>query len=401
VQSRARMATPTRFTLGDFSMRLPRHRIGQGEALEWLARAHAASQSAVDGLPADELLALTARFRKILDRCACGPSKIGMRGSVTTDIGRRDFDALELYDVLRHPHGRGAGVRAQLYAETVNAYFEAEYAQVAHAPSDIIHVTCTGYVSPSGAQRLVASRGWGATTRVTNAYHMGCYAAFPAVRMAAGLAATRLDVGPSAESRVDIVHTELCSLHLDPSNHSIEQLVVQSLFADGFIRYSLREGVPARGEGAHGAVLRVVAMDERILPDSADSMSWTESEWGMQMTLARDVPARIARSLREFVLDLYRKAGMDAATELGRTVFAVHPGGPKIIDGVREVLELSDAQVATSRQVLFDHGNMSSATLPHIWMRLVDDDAVRVGTTVVSLAFGPGLTVCGGVFRKE
>lgn len=400
MQSLPPMASGTRFTLGDFSMRLPRHRIGQEEALDWLAHAHAASQSAVDGLPRGEVEALAARFRKILGRCACGPSKIGTRGSVTTEIGRRDFDALELYDVLRHPHGRGAGVRAQLYAETVNAYFEGEYAQVAHAPSDIIHVTCTGYVSPNGAQRLVASRGWGATTRVTNAYHMGCYAAFPAVRMAAGLAATRVDVGLAAASRVDIVHTELCSLHLDPSNHAIEQLVVQSLFADGFIRYSLRDG-PARGEGAQGAVLRVLAMDERILPDSADSMSWTESEWGMQMTLARDVPARVASSLREFVLDLYRKAGMDAAAELGRTVFAVHPGGPKIIDGVRDVLELSDAQVATSRQVLFDHGNMSSATLPHIWMRLVDDEAVRPGTTIVSLAFGPGLTVCGGVFRKE
>ena len=62
---------------------------------------------------------------------------------------------------------------------------------------------------------------------------MGCYAAVPAVRIAAGLVATRL------RARVDIVHTELCSLHLDPADHRIEQLVVQSLFADGLIRYSL------------------------------------------------------------------------------------------------------------------------------------------------------------------
>ena len=389
-------------------MRLPRHRIGQEEALDWLARAHAASQGASEELPPAEVDILATRFRKILDRCACSPLKIGTRGSVTTEVGKRDFDALELYDVARHPHGRGAGVRSQLYAEAVNAYFETEYAEVADAPNDIIHVTCTGYVSPNGAQRLVASRGWGATTRVTNAYHMGCYAAFPAVRMAAGLAATRADLAtsrveslPTAAPRVDIVHTELCSLHLDPSSHSIEQLVVQSLFADGFIRYSLRERTSARGDDARGPILRVFAMDERVLPDSADSMSWIASDWGMQMTLARDVPARIAGSLRGFVLDLYRTAGMDAATELGRTVFAVHPGGPKIIDGVREVLELSEAQVATSRQVLFDHGNMSSATLPHIWMRLVQDEDVRPGTTILSLAFGPGLTVCGGVFRKE
>ena len=44
---------------------------------------------------------------------------------------------------------------------------------------------------------------------------------------------------------------------------------------------------------------------------------------------------------------------------------------------------------------------MSSATLPHVWMRLLEDDAVASGTLVVSLAFGPGLTICGGIFRKD
>jgi predicted naringenin-chalcone synthase len=121
----------------------------------------------------------------------------------------------------------------------------------------------------------------------------------------------------------------------------------------------------------------------------------------MHMTLARDVPDRIAAALRPFVADLFRKAELDLAENLTRTVFAVHPGGPKIIDRVRDVLELSDAQVRTSRDVLFDYGNMSSATLPHVWMRLLATDAVKAGTLILSLAFGPGLTVCGGLFRKR
>jgi predicted naringenin-chalcone synthase len=44
---------------------------------------------------------------------------------------------------------------------------------------------------------------------------------------------------------------------------------------------------------------------------------------------------------------------------------------------------------------------MSSATLPHVWARLLDDTSVAPGTPIVSLAFGPGLTVCGGLFRKQ
>jgi predicted naringenin-chalcone synthase len=119
------------------------------------------------------------------------------------------------------------------------------------------------------------------------------------------------------------------------------------------------------------------------------------------MTLSPEVPKQVAGHLRRFVSDLYAKAGMSLAQDHARTVYAVHPGGPKIIDGVRDVLELSEAQVQTSRDVLRDHGNMSSATAPHIWMRVADDPAVAPGTPVVSLAFGPGLTMCGGIFRKQ
>jgi predicted naringenin-chalcone synthase len=58
-------------------------------------------------------------------------------------------------------------------------------------------------------------------------------------------------------------------------------------------------------------------------------------------------------------------------------------------------------QLAHSRAVLHDHGNMSSATLPHIWARLLDDADVPSGSLVPSLAFGPGLTICGALLVKR
>jgi predicted naringenin-chalcone synthase len=283
-----------------------------------------------------------------------------------------------------HPHGSGSARRTQLYAAVVDDYFAHAYDPAAQPPEDLIHVTCTGYASPSGAQKLVAERDW--PTRVTHAYHMGCYAAVPAVRLAAGAIAM-------ASRRVDVVHTELCSLHLDPSDHRLEQLVVQSLFADGMIRYSVVDD-----DGRPG--LRLRALHEQVLPDSADAMEWVVANWGMHMTLARDVPDRVAGALRGFVIELYRRAGLELDA-LDRSVFAVHPGGPRIIERVREVLELSAAQVQTSSDVLRDCGNMSSATLPHIWQRLVADPAVRRGTPIPSLAFGPGLTVCGALLEKR
>jgi predicted naringenin-chalcone synthase len=382
-------------TLGNFSMQRPRHEIAQNRALDWLVDIHAAAQATIESLSDSERDVFAVRLRKVIQRCACGPDKIGSRGHVLSDLGSSDWGNLQLYDVTRHPHGRGTETRSELFGDIVAAYFETEFASETVAPSELIHVTCTGYVAPSGAQRLVASKGWGQLTHVTHAYHMGCYAAFPAIRMAAGHLAIPEALAPSgAARRADIVHTELCSLHLDPSEHSAEQCVVQSLFADGFVRYSLRED-------ADGPGFEVLAIDERIVPGSASAMGWTAANFGMRMTLARDVPQRIARELRSFVLGLFAKSGLNVAEMLRNAVVAVHPGGPKIIDGVQEVLELREAQVATSRAVLFDYGNMSSATLPHVWLRILADDSVPVGTVVLSLAFGPGLTVCGGLFRKR
>ena len=371
--------------LAGFVATRPPFELDQHRALAWLAAAHAEAEATVGKLDERERARFETKVARVLQRCACPPTKLATRGHCVPDVERNGFLDNELYDVPRHPHGRGIAARMKRFAEIVNDYFERAYADEPSAPDDLIHVTCTGYVSPSGAQRVVAAKGWGGHTRVTHAYHMGCYAALPAVRMAAGFTAI-------GARRVDIVHTELCSLHLDPADHRVEQLVVQSLFGDGLIRYSMH---PDPGPG-----LTLRTAYEVVLPDTHDHMGWNVSDHGMKMVLSRDVPDRIAGALRGFVVELFKRAGLDLGA-LKNALFAVHPGGPKIIDRVQNVLELTDAQVAASRGVLHDYGNMSSATLPHIWMRMLADPAVPRGTLIPSFAFGPGLTVCGALLEKQ
>jgi predicted naringenin-chalcone synthase len=136
-----------------------------------------------------------------------------------------------------------------------------------------------------------------------------------------------------------------------------------------------------------------------MLPDSGDAMSWVCSDWGMHMTLARDVPERLLAALHGFVSRLCHEGGLSEA-ERRSAHFAVHPGGPRILDRVRDELGLAEEQIAFSRRALFERGNISSATVPHIWFEMVRSEAVPDGQPIVSLAFGPGLTLCGGVMRK-
>jgi predicted naringenin-chalcone synthase len=379
----------------------PRYEAHQEEILAWLADVHTRAASAMAPEPsAFDEGAFHDRMKRLVRHVCCGADKIAKRGYSASAPSVRSTlpeDEALLYDVRRSPSGAGTAARTDYFAREVEEVFERLYVDESEPPDDLVHVTCTGYVSPSGAQRLVSSKQWGDRTRVTHAYHMGCYAAVPALRIALGLGAAAAAEGRSGRPhRVDLVHTELCTLHFDPSVHTPEQLVAQSLFADGNIRYT----VSSDGDG-DGPGFRVLALREVLAGGSADAMQWRLGDHGMRMTLSREIPDHIARTIRPFVGSLFERAALDFANERRRSIFAVHPGGPKIIDAVRDALELEEPQVAPARQVLSRFGNMSSATVPHIWQALLEDSAYPPGTLVASFAFGPGLTVCGALLRKE
>jgi predicted naringenin-chalcone synthase len=385
--------------LGDFRILRPRHRGSQSDALEWLAAAHARAEETLHPSPTDDERAeVDRRVRRTVMRLGAASDRIVQRGSVCDDFTHRDWHRMRVFPLHTRPSGAGASERARLYAEEVEAAFETLYAAEDTSPDVLVHVTCTGYVAPSGAQRLVARRGWGARTEVLHAYHMGCYASLPAIRIAGGLIA-------AGKSRVDVVHTELCTLHLDPACHTPEQIMVQSLFADGMVRYSMvsdesRVSADTEQRRLLRAGLRVIATCEEIVSDSGDAMGWTASDHGMRMSIARDVPERIDAALPGFLGRLADAAAATVSSLRARAIFAIHPGGPRIIDRVATTLGLSGAQVAPSNDILEHCGNMSSATLPHIWSAVLERDAIPAGTPVVSLAFGPGLTVSGAVLEK-
>jgi predicted naringenin-chalcone synthase len=382
--------TPRPVALRDFRSLSPAYRGDQQRAMEWLADAHARSElTARADLPLAERQELARRARRRVLHFGSATERIRHRQSAVADFTHVEWEKMRVYPLHASAAGAGCGERGRLFSEVVDEAFLRLYAQDERGPAALLHVTCTGYVSPSGAQRMVARRGWGADTEVFHVYHMGCYAALPAIRVAAGLAA-------AGTPRVDLVHTELCTLHLDPSDHAAEQLIAQMLFADGMIRYSLEPD-----DGAQGPRLQLCATREELVPDSESEMTWTLSDHGMQITLSRSVPERIRPVIGSFLDALARAAGLSAQTLKAQAIFAVHPGGPRIVDEVGAVLGLRDPQLAASNAILAEHGNMSSATLPHIWQAIVDDIAVAPGTFVVSLAFGPGLTISGALLRKQ
>lgn len=370
--------------IAGFHVVMPLHSSEQDASLACLARLHANALGRTDP---EEILRLGRRF-------ACGADSIRTRWHEVPELGRAPSPGMPdapgilgatLSARMRYFDAATQRVLREMYPDSIAAGGSDAGDE---APAELIHVTCTGYVSPSAAQVRVSELGWGARTHVTHAYHMGCHAAIPALRMAAGALALGV---PS----VDVVHGEICSLHFRPGQIQPEQWVIQSLFADGFVKYRACGASDLRGAAATGPHLELLSVDEILAPGSSDQMTWAPAEVAFEMSLSRTVPAEIARGAGALVDRLL--AGIDGPAT--GTLYAVHPGGPRVLESVSEALRLDDSHLAHSRALLRARGNMSSATLPILWDSILGDRDVADGTLVVTLAFGPGLTLAGAVLR--
>ena len=79
--------------------------------------------------------------------------------------------------------------------------------------------------------------------------------------------------------------------------------------------------------------------------------------------------------------------------------WAVHPGGRSILDKVEQSLRLPPDALASSRSVLADYGNMSSATVLFVLKDLLENAETDRALTM-AMAFGPGLTVETAVLER-
>lgn len=350
----------TNFCLHSFKSIQPLYHDTQNHLVDWIVNAHAQSMELTETPDRD-------RLKNVLKRFCVSEKQITFRSFET--------DREKIYELSKaHPSGLGIDERHRFFQKRALDVMREIYHNQS-TPDHLVHVTCTGYLSPSAPQ--VYFNALEKAPEITHVYHMGCYASLPAVRMAEALSLSR-------HQNVDIVHTEMCSLHLNPADHTPEQMVVQTLFADGHMKYSVSPKTLGRR-------LEVKKIQEKIIPDSMKDMTWSPGPVSMQMSLSKEVPEKIRSSLPAFIREL-------SVSHSKECIFAIHPGGPKIIDLIQAQLELSDEQVAFSRKVLKERGNMSSATLPHVWKEVLDSDYQG---KVISLAFGPGLNIFGGLFEAK
>jgi predicted naringenin-chalcone synthase len=253
-------------------------------------------------------------------------------------------------------------------------------------PSEITHLvtaSCTGFAAPGVDLGLIQHLKLRPTTERIHVGYMGCHGSINALRAAHGLACA------DVRNRVLICSVELCTLHY-AFQWSNERMLGNALFADG----SGAVVLGAAEETANKAVgrWRLAATGSYVFPDTADAMTWSIGNHGFVMSISSELPRLIQANLHEWMSAWLENYGLGVSDV---NLWAVHPGGPRIVEAVEAAMSLTHEATAISRQVLSTYGNMSSATVLFILKSLFDGGAQP---PCVALGFGPGLVAEAALF---
>jgi len=290
------------------------------------------------------------------------------------NLAAGEVDAEGFYRRGRFP---GTGTRMERYAAdairlALSAVAALDIADERQTITQVIVASCTGFTAPGLDLLLTHRLGLRADVERTIIGFMGCSAAVPALRMA------QQAVRSNPAARVLVVNLELCTLHFQETSE-LEKVLSFLLFGDG----SSAALVTAEPTGIALADFRSI-----VIPASEGLITWAIGDQGFDMHLSGQVPGRIAQALRAEVA-LENAGGVLRGEGTGDVdLWAVHAGGRTVLDAVEAGLELAPKALGTSRSVLHDFGNISSATVMFVLQRLLGQRSAGRG---LAMAFGPGM----------
>src|SRR5699024_4694915 len=287
------------------------------------------------------------------------------------------------------------GVRNDVYVqEAIQLYVDAAAAALDASEdinkADITHVitvSCTGFFSPGPDYRIVRELDLDPSVKRYHLGFMGCYAAFPALRQAK----TICEAEPNAV--VLVVSAELCSIHVRVSDDP-DTILGSSLFGDG-----AAAAVVTGREMDNGRALQLDHFETVLTPVGEEAMAWNIGDNGFEMVLGTYVPKIIDEHIIGALEPLLAHDEPLTQREYHQIEhWAIHPGGRSILDKVEAKLDLKENQLAPSRNVLRNFGNMSSATVLFVLKEILEQPGSADGERICGMAFGPGLTVETGLF---
>ncbi|HUI31595.1 MAG TPA: 3-oxoacyl-[acyl-carrier-protein] synthase III C-terminal domain-containing protein [Candidatus Acidoferrales bacterium] len=257
-------------------------------------------------------------------------------------------------------------------------------------PSEIHHVvfiSSTGLSTPSIDARLFNTMRFNPHIKRTPIWGLGCAGG------AAGLSRVLEYTTAMPAHAALLIAVELCGLTFQKDDYSKNNLVGTSLFSDGAAAAVIvgDEHPLSKDDGATGYPVGISLLNSlsTIFDNSLDVMGWDIADNGLKVIFSKDIPTIVHKCVRQNVEELAKETGINLSDIKH---FAVHPGGPKVMDAYENALGLRSDALRFSRKVLREHGNMSSPTVLYVLKEFIESREFKPGEYGLISALGPGFS---------
>ncbi|KAA2261425.1 type III polyketide synthase [Solihabitans fulvus] len=241
----------------------------------------------------------------------------------------------------------------------------------------VMSTTVTGVAAPSLEARIAARIGMRPDVKRVPLWGLGCLAGV------AGVARLHDFLRGWPNAVAVLVSVELCSLTVQRGDPSVANMVASGLFGDGAAAVV---AVGAQHPRAGGGPM-VVDTLSHLYENSERAMGWDVGDTGLKIVLGAEVPDLVRTYLADDVKQLLSRHGL-AVGDIARWIS--HPGGPKVIEAIQSVLGLDDDDLAMTWRSLNRIGNLSSASVLHVFADTLAERPAAEGEWGVLLAMGPG-----------
>ncbi len=248
------------------------------------------------------------------------------------------------------------------------------------AVSGLVVNTCTGYICPGISTYLIERLGLRRTTPVYDLVGSGCGGAIPNLQVAGAL------LSELSEGVVVSISVEICSATFQIGNDP-GLLVSNALFGDGAAAAVLRKHPPG---------LELIASSSYYAPEHRESIRYVHKNGQLYNQLSMQLP-NLVKDAAAQVVDALLTPRKLRTGDISH--WAIHTGGEKILNALRDKLGLEESQLKASRSILEHYGNISSPTVLYV-LDEITGNGLKAGELCLMVAFGAGLSAHALLLQK-
>ncbi len=291
-------------------------------------------------------------------------------------IDRETFTTNETVDDLHNRYKKGS-------VETGLDAIKKCLQQIHVSPQEIdfiVTTSCTGYLCPGLDSIMVKELGMKSTIQRANLLGMGCSSAISALQQAYNYLVAHPD------HKALVLSVEICSATYFMDDDMVTA-VANAIFGDGAAALLLTTA----GKG-----IEILNFESLIKSEYLELMGFENASGRYKILLSKDIRHIGGAMFKEVISNLLRKHTL---TKEEISFWVLHSGGRKVIEKAKRNMSLKEEDIAATRKVLRDFGNMSSATVLFVLDEIMRTKSPKPGNLGVMVSLGPGFAAESTLLR--